>query len=119
MQREPCTYLWDIQFAAGHVLDFVRGVDFSRYESDILLRSAIERQLQNVGEALAQLARADRILAQRLPTHAEVIAFRNVLVYGYAVIDHKIVWRVIAEDLPVLKDRAEALLAEGGGVPTP
>jgi uncharacterized protein with HEPN domain len=119
MPRDPRSYLWDIQFAAGHVLDFVRGMNFARYESDILLRSAVERQLQNAGEALAQLARVDKAMAELLPTHGEVIAFRNVLVHGYAVVDHKIVWRVIAEDLPVLKARAESLLAEAGGMPAP
>ncbi len=56
MVREPASFLWDVQFAGRHVLQFVHGADFGRYCNDLLLRSAVERQLQNMGEALSQLA---------------------------------------------------------------
>jgi uncharacterized protein with HEPN domain len=111
MQRDPAAYLWDVQFACRNVLDFVREASAERLASDIFLRSAVERQLQNMGEALSQLARIDRALAEQVPEHRQIVAFRNVLVHGYATLDQRVVWRVICNDVPALLTAIEALLA--------
>jgi uncharacterized protein with HEPN domain len=117
MEREPLAYLWDVQYACRNVLDFVREVEFDRYLGDVMLRSAVERQLQNMGEALSQLARIDSDLAAQVPEHRSVIAFRNVLVHGYATLDHQVVWHVIGHDLPALLATASALLKRTSEAP--
>jgi len=43
--------------AAASAAEFVKGKSFADYTADVMLRSAVERQLEIVGEALAQLAR--------------------------------------------------------------
>jgi uncharacterized protein with HEPN domain len=55
MRLESKKYLYDVARAAGLALEFVRGKSFAEYAADALLRSAVERQLEIVGEALAQL----------------------------------------------------------------
>lgn len=77
-----------------------------------MLRSAVERQLQIVGEALAQLFKSDPATAVRISEHAKVIAFRNILVHGYANIDDRVVWSVLDTKLPELVREVEALLAD-------
>ena len=52
MRLESKKYLYDIARAAGLALEFVRGKSFADYAADALLRSAVERQLEIVGEAL-------------------------------------------------------------------
>jgi uncharacterized protein with HEPN domain len=76
-----------------------------------MLRSAVERQLEIVGEALAQLARIDTETASRISEHRRIIAFRNILIHGYAEIDHRIVWDVLEGKLPVVRAEARALLS--------
>jgi uncharacterized protein with HEPN domain len=76
------------------------------------LRSAVERQFEIVGEALAQLARVEAALAGRIPNLPEIIAFRNILIHGYAAIDRARVWRVVEEDLPGLRAALKELLPE-------
>ncbi len=102
MAREPAAFLWDVQFACNAVLRFVQDVDFERFASDLLLRSGVERQLQNMGEAFAQLARLDPELVNRVPDYRSVIGFRNLLVHGYATLDPQVVWNTIQRDLPEL-----------------
>ena len=58
MRRDPRTYLWDASRAAGLLDDFSRGKSFADYQSDELLKSAVERQFEVVGEALNQLSKA-------------------------------------------------------------
>ena len=65
-----------------------------------------------MGEALVQLTRTDAATAVRISEQRRIIAFRNILVHGYAVIDDRSVWNVLELKLPTLLLEAEALLNE-------
>jgi len=112
MRREPAVYLWEAEQAAGHVLDFTAGRTLADLESDLLLSSAVERQLQNMGEALAQLDRAFPAIAERIPKLADIVGFRNILVHGYRDLDYATVWMTITRDVPPLRTQLQALLRE-------
>jgi len=113
MQLESKKYLYDIAQAAGRAQQVIEGKNYSEYASDPLLRWAVERQLQIVGEALAQLSRKDPTTAARISEYKQIIAFRNILVHGYAKIDNQVVWSVLRLKLPLVLREAELLLAEG------
>jgi len=113
MQLESKKYLYDIAQAAGRAQQVIEGKNYSEYASDPLLRWAVERQLQIVGEALAQLLRKDPATAALISEYKQIIAFRNVLVHGYAKIDNQVVWSVLRLKLPLVLREAELLLAEG------
>jgi uncharacterized protein with HEPN domain len=104
--------LWDARDATGVIAAITAGKTFADFDRDIVLRSAVERQFEIVGEALAQLARLDAAIAEKIPDLREIIAFRNVLIHGYAVIDRARVWRVIEENLPQLRAALAELLGE-------
>jgi len=87
------------------------GKSFADFERDIVLRSAVERQFEIVGEAFTQLARVDAEMAAKIPDLREIVAFRNVLIHAYALIDRARVWRVVEEDLPRLRAVLADLLA--------
>ena len=110
MRREPRKYLWDARKAAGAITDFTRGKSFDDFKRDILLRSAVERQFEIIGEALGQLAKGHPQIAASVPDLARIVAFRNILIHGYAAIDHETVWRVVQENLPALDASLAALL---------
>ena len=114
MKREPKTFLWDAREAAGVIVAVTAGRSFADFERDIVLRSAVERQFEIIGEALSRLSRADAALTERIPGVGEIIGFRNVLIHGYATVDRARVWRTVQEDLPALLATLNALLAEIG-----
>ena len=91
---------------------FTAGKSFDEYEQDVMLRAAVERQFEIIGEALAQLAKLDPIIAERISKHSRVIAFRNILIHGYADVDDLLVWDIVQTKLPVLCREVEALLKE-------
>lgn len=68
MPRDPRAYLWHARRAAAFVVDFVADRSWAEYEADPLLRSAVERQFEIIGEALGQLGRAAPELAGSVPT---------------------------------------------------
>jgi uncharacterized protein with HEPN domain len=85
---------------------------FADFDSDLVLRSAVERQFEILGEALNRLDRLDATLAARVPNLRQIVAFRNVLIHGYALIDRARVWRVVQDDLPTLRAVLDDLLAD-------
>jgi uncharacterized protein with HEPN domain len=92
---------------------FTAGKNFADYQADALLRSAVERQFEIIGEAMTRLAKIDPEIAGRITDHRRIIAFRNILIHGYAEIDDRIVWGVLERNLPPLRAELDTLLAEG------
>jgi uncharacterized protein with HEPN domain len=80
MPRDARTYLWDARHAAELILRFIEGTTFADYQADDLVRSAVERQFEIVGEALNQLSRVDPGLASKIDDLPRLVAFRNILI---------------------------------------
>ena len=112
MRLESKKYLFDIKQAAGLLADFTRSKSFEDFREDPMLRSAVERQFEVIGEALSQLAKVDHETAERISEYRRIIAFRNILIHGYAQIDHRLVWGVLESKLPTLSQEVEKLLQE-------
>lgn len=75
-----------------------------------MLRSAVERQFEIIGESLNRLARLDPSVAEQIDDLPRIVAFRNVLIHGYATIDDRIVWEVATERLAPLTELLTGLL---------
>ncbi len=112
MRLESKKYLFDIKQAAGLIADFTRGKSFTEFQSDPMLRSAVERQFEIVGEALTKLAKVDQATATQISEHRRIIAFRNILIHGYAQIDDRLVWGLLDSKLPNLLQEVRKLLEE-------
>lgn len=114
MRRDPRALLWDIARAAEAIEQFTSGVDLAEYTASPLVHSAVERKFEIIGEALGQLRKAAPDLAARVPEAAQIVAFRNLLIHGYAVVEHARVWRTVHESLPALRQAVEGMLEELG-----
>lgn len=79
-----------------------------------MLRSAVERQFEIIGETLVQLSRLDEALAARISEYRRIIAFRNILIHGYAQVDDRIVWDILETKLPILRREVRMLLEQEG-----
>ena len=92
--------------------EFTSGKTLSDYEADAMLRAAVEREFEIIGEAMAQLAKVDKTVVTRISKYQRIIAFRNILIHGYAHVDDKLVWDVVETNLSTLGGEIEALLKE-------
>jgi uncharacterized protein with HEPN domain len=88
MERDARAYLWDVQQAANAIDQFTAGLDVAGYERNALVWAAVERQFEIIGEALNQLSKVAPDLVQRISDRRQIIGFRNILIHGYAAIDH-------------------------------
>ncbi len=112
MPRDARAYLWDMRRAADSIGDFLAGLDVDAYEESELVRSAVERKFEIIGEALAQLTKVEPALTARIPGFRAIIAFRNLLIHGYAVVDPQHVLGIAHTDLPQLVAVVDVLLEE-------
>jgi uncharacterized protein with HEPN domain len=111
MHADARKLLWDARRAAERACTFTRGKAFDDYRADDMLRSAVERQLEIIGEALNRLSRVDPETARAIPELGRIVGFRNILVHGYASVDDRIVWGIVDAQLGPLLGRLDSLLA--------
>ena len=113
MQLETLKYLYDMEQACVLLSSFLVGKTFADYEADPMLRSAVERQLMIVGEALNRLRKIEPEVLATITNSREIIAFRNILVHGYDVIRNEVVWGILDSDLSTLTVDVSTLLQQG------
>ena len=109
MPSDPRQFLHDVVSATGLIGAFVQGRSYQDYATDPLLRSACERQLEIVGEAMTRLRDHHPNVFESISEAREIIGLRNRLIHGYDAVDDAIVWDVISRKLVEL-DRLVKLL---------
>ena len=115
LPHEIRKYLFDIVQACDLLLQFTKGKSFADYSGDALLRSAVERQFELIGEALSQALRIEPRLARRISYTQRIVSFRNRLIHGYASVSDELVWGVLEVNLPALRREVQVLLDEPKG----
>jgi len=114
MERKSPKLLEDIRDAAAFVRQILENKTLDDYRRDRLLRQAVERNFEIIGEAVGRLAKVDPDTSSRIGQYAQIIAFRNLLIHGYDLIDDAQVWEVIRLNLPTLEAEVTVMLAESG-----
>jgi uncharacterized protein with HEPN domain len=96
--------------AIDHVFQF-SSEGHAVYDQSILMQSAINRQIQIVGEALRTIPVDFRQDHSEI-AWAIIVGIRNVLVHRYYEVKKDIIWVIIERDLPVLKKQLEKILQD-------
>lgn len=95
-------HLDDALYAATLALQFLGARTLADYEADVMLRSALERQLEILGEACRRALDDTPALRERMPECVSAIALRNRLAHRYDAVSHDIVLETVRRDLPPL-----------------
>jgi uncharacterized protein with HEPN domain len=109
MDNEIKKYLFDIQESINSIENFLRGkLDFKDYIADKMLRRAIEREFEIIGEAMSRIEKLDSTI--EITSKRQIISMRNRVIHGYDKIDDAIIWGTIVRHLPNLKLEINNLL---------
>lgn len=101
LDPRDATHIWDIIRAAEAVADDIAGLGLETYLQVRQIRSAVERELEIIGEAARRLSESFRQAHPEIPWPS-IIAQRNVLAHQYDKIGHARVWTVASKRLPEL-----------------
>ena len=99
-------YLWDMLDAAMAVTEFVRGKTYEEYLSNRMMRGAVERSVEIVGEAARRISETTKRAHPEIPW-GSMVGQRNVLAHEYDQIRHEAMWKIatrrVPEVIPMLK----------------
>ena len=95
MQRDILKYLYDIQESINSINEFLGDTkDFSVYQSNKLLRRAIERELEIIGEATSRILKIDPNIG--ITDSRRIVDLRNWVIHGYDKVDDVIIWGILS-----------------------
>jgi len=94
--------LADILASAEYIRKRADGLSRKQYLAQEDVQVIFERKFEVIGEALSRLRKSDPARFEQIRHAAAAIDFRNVLIHGYASIDHEVVWATFTEWLPEL-----------------
>ena len=89
-EKDDVAWLWDMLQAARTEQAFVGNRSFEDYSGNLMLRSAVERQIEIIGEA------ARHVSKEFQDDHTEILwkpimAQRHVLAHDYGEIKHDLI----------------------------
>ncbi|WP_247232854.1 HepT-like ribonuclease domain-containing protein [Telluribacter sp. SYSU D00476] len=86
-------------------------LDFEKFKFNSLVRSATERQLTIIGEAVNALSVETKAKYTSIDWRG-IKGFRNIIVHEYFGVSVRMVWVVVVKELPVLKEVVQQIIAD-------
>lgn len=110
MDEKILKWLYDIQNAILEIYSYLEDVpeDYKTYSTNIILKRAIERDLEIIGEAVNRILKEDPEFP--LDNAKKIISLRNHIIHSYDNISDENIWAIIQNHLPILKKQADDLI---------
>lgn len=110
MQPKALKYVLDIQSLLVEIDSFksLVGNDYYSYKDQLVVKRAVERDLEIIGEAIKELLKLEP--GMKISSSRKIIGFRNLLAHSYDSIEDELVWGILQRDIPVLQDEIDRLL---------
>ncbi|MCF6366695.1 MAG: DUF86 domain-containing protein [Bacteroidales bacterium] len=109
MQYKIKKHLYDILISANSIFEYLGNKrDFIHYEKNKLLRRAVEREFEIIGEATSRILKIDKNFP--INNAERIISLRNYVIHGYDKVDNVIIGGIISRDLPKLRKEVNILL---------
>lgn len=106
--RDPA-YLWDIVEAGEKIIRYVQGQSLETYLKDDLVRDAVERNLEIIGEAVRRISEALKQAHPAVPWK-KIVGLRNILTHDYDAVNDNEIWEVATIHIPELVRRLKPLI---------
>jgi uncharacterized protein with HEPN domain len=107
-------WLYDIQSAIKEIDSYFEKEekDFLKYKSNLMLKRAIERDLEIIGEAINRIITKDSSFVEKITDSRAIIGLRNQVIHAYDSISDENIWAILINHLPKLKSEINALIEE-------
>jgi uncharacterized protein with HEPN domain len=102
--------LWDMVRAIHRIQEFTVNLTCDAYLDSALTQSAVERQLEILGEAASRLSNGFRQTYPEI-SWRKIIGLRNILIHRYDEIRQQTIWALVASELAPLLIQLETLLS--------
>jgi uncharacterized protein with HEPN domain len=112
MDEKILKWLYDIKSAIDEIEGYFINLpkDFGQYSSNLILKRAIERDLEIIGEAISRILKQDPDVP--IDNARKIVGLRNQIIHAYDNISDEIIWAIIQKHLPLLKQEVIELIKE-------
>lgn len=97
--------------AISNIFEFIENKSFEDFRNNKMLRFAIIKNLEIIGEAAYLLTKKFKLEHDSIEWN-DIIGMRHILVHDYYLISDEILWATIESDLLPLKRKLSKLLIE-------
>lgn len=104
--RQRLLHIFD---AIAEIESYTQNVQLNNFLDNSMMRFASIKQIEIIGEAANYITQETKDKFTDLEWR-QIIGMRHILVHEYFGVDFTIIWQVIINDLPVLKNKVSAIL---------
>lgn len=114
MDERILKWLYDIKFALDEINSYFDGKEknFAEYQNNTMLKRAIERDLEIIGEAVNRILKKDATFISEISDSQAIIGLRNQVIHGYDSISDENIWSIIINHIPKLSNEIDKLIAK-------
>ena len=107
MDEKTNKYLEDILIAIDEIDVFFENIPrrYDVFVENLLIRRAVERNIEIIGEAMNRILKIDNTI-----TITKIVDTRNYIIHGYDSLTADILWSIVINHLPLLKNETLNLL---------
>ena len=112
MDERILKWLFDIKLAIAEIESYFEKEEknFFKYKNNIMLKRAVERDLEIIGEAMNRILKKDETFIKKIKEAKAIIGLRNQVIHAYDSISDENIWSVLISHLPKLKTEIENLI---------
>lgn len=110
MDEKILKWLYDIRNAINEIDDYFSNVplDFNHYRNNTILKRAVERDLEIIGEAVNRILKMDPNFP--IENAKRIVGLRNQITHAYDSISDENIGAIIIKHIPLLKKEVEDII---------
>lgn len=114
MDERILKWLFDVKLSSDEIDSFFRDEekDFLKYKNNLMLKRAVERNLEIIGEAVNRIIIRDNSFTEKITNAKAIIGLRNQVIHAYDNISDESIWSILTNHLPKLKLEVDKLIRE-------
>lgn len=111
MDEEIKKSLFDIKTSIESIHEYLgEKKDFKQFCSQKVVKRAVEREFEIIGEALNRILKIDNAIA--ITDSRKIVNLRNYIIHAYDNVVDEILWGIVVRHLPKLEEEVKTLLSE-------
>lgn len=112
MDERILKWLFDVKMSIDEINEFFNNEerDFLKYKNNLMLKRAVERNLEIIGEAINRIITRDNSYIEKISNAKAIIGLRNHVIHAYDSISDENIWSILLNHLPKLKIEIENLI---------
>jgi uncharacterized protein with HEPN domain len=110
MTEKQLKLLYDVKLAIDEIESYfqVESKTYENYKKNSLLKRAIERNLEIIGEAINRILKEDPSFP--IESALRIVGLRNQIIHGYDSVSDENIWGIVTVHLPKLKADIDSMI---------